>query len=119
MNIFEFVLFLPTILCIVIFYSHDLYGSSDCMVYVLSLYIHFIQENQTYPFYQEKLCITCKGTLFNYSCQYLLNTCLHSNKLMIGYIIERFSFCDSSLHWAYHPTVFYLILLQKWLLGKN
>lgn len=114
------VCFMFTIFCI-IFWTVSLSGFFMVLqivcFYVSSLYIHLIQKNLTY-FLPKKLCTRSRRTLFHCSWQYLLNTCLHSNKLMTGYITETFSFCASSLHWVHQPTAFYPILLQKWLLGK-
>ena len=118
MNIFEYVLCLPFFAS---FFEQYLYLAFlwffRLYVFVSSLYIHLIQKNLTY-FLPKKLCTRSRRTLFHCSWQYLLNTCLHSNKLMTGYITETFSFCASSLHWVHQPTAFYPILLQKWLLGK-
>lgn len=93
------------------------YGSSDCM-FLCFLIIYSSYSEKPNIFFTKKLCTRSRRTLFHCSWQYLLNTCLHSNKLMTGYITETFSFCASSLHWVHQPTAFYPILLQKWLLGK-
>lgn len=89
------VCFMFTIFCI-IFWTVSLSGFFMVLqivcFYVSSLYIHLIQKNLTY-FLPKKLCTRSRRTLFHCSWQYLLNTCLHSNKLMTGYHWNIFILC--------------------------